>query len=136
MRLGEADNEEFAPLHTLGFLPVVRTLPRTVWRVAALADDPFGAKPTRFAQNVLAFGGKVGRVPDRAIGFADEHFQTTLSLLQRHRSEVLAVDREQVEREVGEAAAIRSEVLESLEVGKPFVVYHAHFAIERRSQAR
>ncbi|GAO05602.1 hypothetical protein PSR1_04516 [Anaeromyxobacter sp. PSR-1] len=111
--------------------------PGPVGRVGALRDDPLQAEAARLPEHLGARRVHVRRVPEHLAARAEQAAQRVLALEQRPPGEVLAVEPEQVEDEVGERAAPAGErLLERLEAGPAAGQHRGHLAVEQRAPRR
>src|SRR5699024_7783879 len=75
---------------------------RAVGRISALGDDPFKAQAAGLPGNAIPSALFVVAVADGVAWFFEQHAQLRLSLKQRLVAQILALEAQQVEDEIGE----------------------------------
>ena len=128
--LGPADDDEFLPPRAFDLEPRLGPF-AAIRRVGALRDDPLIALAAHRREKLLARSRDMLGELQVQIGAVEQRAEALLALDVGQLGQVLAVEREQIEREQRHLAAVRNRVLERREIGAA-VLKGDDFPIDQR----
>src|SRR4051812_4903087 len=131
-RVGKSADHELLSLHALDLLPIGAARADPVRRVAQLADDALRPQSARIGENGGAISIEVRVVANDARSATDELVQGALAVLERLSGQILAIQSQQIEREIRQASATVAELLEELKARDSGFVEDHELAVQER----
>jgi hypothetical protein len=114
-RIRKSADHELLALDAFDLLPFGAARPESITTVAQLADDSLGAERTRLGEELGPVAVEVLGVADHPGAAAEQSMKYAFAFLEWRSREVVAIEREDVEREISESRAIVTELLQKLE---------------------